>query len=92
VALLTGYGEKFGLAFQVTDDLLDVEGDPAEMGKAAGMDEKRRKATYPALLGVEASRQWARRLVEEAVANLETFGERAAPLRELARYLLVRRY
>ena len=91
VALLTGYGEKFGLAFQVTDDLLDVEGDPAEMGKAAGMDEKHRKATYPALLGLEASRQWARRLVEEAVANLETFGERAAPLRELARYLLVRR-
>ena len=91
VTALTGYGEKFGLAFQVTDDLLDVEGDTAEMGKAAGQDEKRRKATYPALVGLEASRQWAGRLVEEAVAALEPFPDRAAPLRELAQYLLVRR-
>ncbi len=91
VTLLSGYGEKFGLAFQVTDDLLDVEGEAAEMGKAPGMDEKRQKATYPAVLGVEASRQWARKLVEAAVADLELFGERAEPLRELARYLLVRR-
>lgn len=91
VTALTSYGERFGLAFQVTDDLLDVEGDTAEMGKAAGQDEKRRKATYPALLGLEASKQWAGRLVEEAVAELEPFQDRAAPLRELARYLLVRR-
>ena len=91
VTALTGYGEKFGLAFQVTDDLLDVEGDTAEMGKAAGQDEKRHKATYPALVGLEASRQWAQRLVEEAVAELEPFQDRAAPLRELAQYLLVRR-
>ena len=91
VTALTAYGEKFGLAFQVTDDLLDVEGDTAEMGKAAGQDEKRRKATYPALVGLEASRQWAGRLVEEAVAALEPFQDRAAPLRELAQYLLVRR-
>jgi geranylgeranyl diphosphate synthase type II len=91
VALLTSYGEKFGLAFQVTDDVLDVEGEAAEMGKAPGQDEKRRKATYPALLGLEAARAWARRLVEQAVADLESFGERGQPLRELARYLLVRR-
>jgi len=91
VTLLTGYGEKFGLAFQVTDDLLDVEGEAAEMGKATGMDEKRQKATYPALLGVEAAREWARRLVEQAVAELAPFAHRAEPLRELARYLLVRR-
>jgi geranylgeranyl diphosphate synthase type II len=91
VTALTAYGEKFGLAFQVTDDLLDVEGDTAEMGKAAGQDEKRRKATYPALVGLEASRQWAGRLVAEAVAALEPFSDRAAPLRELAQYLLVRR-
>jgi len=88
---LTGYGEKFGLTFQITDDLLDVEGIAAEMGKAPGMDEKRRKATYPAVLGLEATREWARRLVEEAIAGLEPFQERAEPLRELARYLLVRR-
>ena len=91
VAALTAYGEKFGLAFQVTDDLLDVEGTTEEIGKPAGSDEKRHKATYPALLGPEASRQWARRLVEEAVAELEPFKERAEPLRELAQYLLVRR-
>jgi geranylgeranyl diphosphate synthase, type II len=91
VTSLTAYGEKFGLAFQITDDLLDVEGEAAEMGKAPGMDAKRRKATYPAVLGLEATRQWSQRLVADAIAALESFPERAEPLRELARYLLVRR-
>jgi len=91
VAALTSYGEKFGLAFQVTDDLLDVEGEAAEMGKAPGMDAARRKATYPGLLGVEKAREWARLLVDEAVSELKPFGERAEPLRELARFLLSRR-
>lgn len=91
VAALTAYGERFGLAFQITDDLLDVEGEAAEMGKAPGMDEKRQKATYPALLGLEASRLVARRLVSSALAELEPFQKGAEPLRELARYLLVRR-
>ncbi|MHB9074959.1 MAG: polyprenyl synthetase family protein [Desulfobaccales bacterium] len=91
VSALTTYGEKFGLAFQITDDLLDVEGETAEMGKAAGMDEKRQKATYPAVLGLEATRAWSRRLVVEAVASLESFQAKAEPLRELAQYLLVRR-
>ena len=91
VTALTTYGEKFGLAFQITDDLLDVTGETAEMGKAAGMDEKRQKATYPAVLGLEATREWAERLVAEAVAALETFQAKAEPLRELAQYLLVRR-
>jgi len=91
VTSLTGYGEKFGLAFQITDDLLDVEGEAAEMGKTPGMDAKRRKATYPAVLGLEATRQWAQNLVADAIAALESFQSRAEPLRELARYLLVRR-
>jgi geranylgeranyl diphosphate synthase type II len=91
VAALTSYGERFGLAFQITDDLLDVEGTTEEIGKPAGSDEQRQKATYPALVGLEASRQWAQRLVEEAVAEVEPFQDRAAPLRELAQYLLVRR-
>ncbi len=91
VTRLTSYGEKFGLAFQVTDDLLDVEGSAAEMGKATGMDEKHHKATYPALVGLEKARAWARRLVEEAEADLEPLGSGAEPLREIARYLLVRR-
>jgi geranylgeranyl diphosphate synthase type II len=91
VTALTTYGEKFGLAFQITDDLLDVEGETAEMGKAAGMDEKRQKATYPAVLGLEATREWAKRLVAEALAALEPFQAKAEPLRQLAQYLLVRR-
>jgi geranylgeranyl diphosphate synthase type II len=91
VTALTSYGEKFGLAFQVTDDLLDVEGEAAEMGKATGMDAKRRKATYPGMLGLGKAKEWAQRLVDTAVAGLEDFGSRAEPLREIARYLLVRR-
>ncbi len=91
VALITGYGEKFGLAFQITDDLLDVEGEAAEMGKATGMDEKRQKATYPAVLGLEQTREWAQNLVAAAIADLEPLGDRAAPLQEMAGYLLGRR-
>ncbi len=91
VTALTAFGEKFGLVFQITDDLLDVEGEAAEMGKAPGMDEKKGKATYPALLGVEQARKWARALMEEAIAGLAPLGERAEPLREIGRYLLVRR-
>jgi geranylgeranyl diphosphate synthase type II len=91
VTALTAFGEKFGLAFQVTDDLLDVEGEAAEMGKAPGMDAQRRKATYPGLLGLKEAKAWARRLVELAIADLESFGDRAEPLREIAAYLLVRR-
>jgi geranylgeranyl diphosphate synthase type II len=91
VTALTNFGEKFGLAFQITDDLLDIEGEAAEMGKAPGMDEKRRKATYPAVLGLEATREWAKSLVEGGIAALEPLQARAEPLRALARYLLVRR-
>lgn len=88
---LTEFGEKFGLVFQITDDLLDVEGEAAEMGKTPGQDEKRRKATYPALLGAEAARQWATTLMEQAIDGLKDLGERAEPLRAIGRYLLVRR-
>jgi geranylgeranyl diphosphate synthase type II len=91
VTQLTNYGEKFGLAFQITDDILDVEGDAAEMGKAVGADAKHQKATYPSLLGPEQAKTWAKKIVESAVADLTPLGERAAPLQELARYLLVRR-
>jgi geranylgeranyl diphosphate synthase type II len=91
VTQLTSYGEKFGLAFQITDDILDVEGDAAEMGKAVGADAKHQKATYPSLLGPEQAKTWARKVVESAVADLDPLGERAVPLQELARYLLVRR-
>jgi geranylgeranyl diphosphate synthase type II len=91
VEALTKYGEKFGLIFQITDDLLDVEGESGEMGKPTGMDAVRQKATYPAVLGVTGAKDQARRLVDEALLDLQSFGEAAEPLRQLAKYLLIRR-
>ena len=84
---LTTYGGHVGLAFQIVDDILDVEGDTADLGKTAGADEERAKATYPALLGLEASRERARAETDAAVAALDCFGAAADPLRTLARYI-----
>ena len=77
-------------AFQVVDDLLDVEGTEAELGKTPGGDAARHQPTFPALLGVEASRQEASALIERAVASLEPFGAAADPLRGLADFVLAR--
>jgi geranylgeranyl diphosphate synthase type II len=90
-ARLKRYGHHFGLAFQITDDLLDIEGDAVEMGKQPGSDVARNKKTYPALLGLARSKESAREHVEQALCQLEPFGAAAEPLRALARYLLVRR-
>lgn len=87
---LSRFGEKLGLAFQIVDDILDVRSSTARLGKVAHKDTRRRKATYPSVHGVEESRQLANTLVEEACAELKTFGPRGAPLREIARYLLTR--
>jgi geranylgeranyl diphosphate synthase type II len=91
VEALTKYGKKFGLIFQITDDLLDVEGESGEMGKPTGMDAVRQKATYPAVLGVTGAKDQARRLVAAALLDLQSFGDAAEPLRHLAQYLLTRR-
>ena len=88
---LKTYGHHFGLAFQITDDLLDVEGDPALMGKTPGTDAAKNKMTYPALLGIAQSREAAREHVESALEALLSFGESAGPLRAIARYLLERK-
>jgi geranylgeranyl diphosphate synthase type II len=88
---LTRYGLQIGLAFQIIDDLLNVEGTVEQLGKAAGSDAARNKATYPALFGVEKTRAKAREAVQEALAALDGFDERAAVLRELARYILSRK-
>jgi geranylgeranyl pyrophosphate synthase len=75
------------LGFQIIDDILDVEGDPEETGKATGRDRHLGKATYPALFGVESSRQRAGELIAEAVQGLAEFGEEADLLRGLARFI-----
>ncbi len=84
-------GRRLGLAFQIVDDILDVEGSLAELGKTAGSDTRKQKATYPALHGVEASRRRARALIDEAKTRLQPLGERAEPIRALADYIFERR-
>ena len=85
------FGESIGLAFQVVDDILDLEESSATLGKTAGKDQSQKKATYPALYGIEKSRETARGLVEHAHQELAHYGERAARLRELADFLVARR-
>ena len=89
--MLKTYARNIGLAFQVTDDILNVEGNPKEMGKAVGTDELREKSTYPAILGLETSRQFAKNLVEKALQALEIFDKKAEPLRGLATYIIDRK-
>jgi len=88
---LTRYGENIGLVFQIIDDILDIEGDPKELGKSAGLDKRKMKMTYPSLFGVEGSRQKAQNLISEAINALHIFSSEADPLREIARYLIKRR-
>jgi geranylgeranyl diphosphate synthase type II len=88
---LTRYGMQAGLAFQIIDDLLNVEGTEEQLGKAAGSDAARNKATYPALFGVEKSKAKAQEALQEALKALDGFDERADILRDLARYILSRK-
>lgn len=87
---LDGYGRCLGLAFQIVDDLLDVEGDAEQTGKRVGKDAARGKLTYPGFLGVAESRRRAERLGREACEQLQPLGDAAAPLRELVSFVLKR--
>jgi farnesyl diphosphate synthase len=87
---LKAYARDLGLAFQIADDLLDVEGDSALVGKALQKDSDSGKATFVSLLGVERARQQARMLVDQAVGHLSAFGAEADVLRDLARYAIER--
>jgi geranylgeranyl diphosphate synthase type II len=91
LAAMTRYGEAIGLAFQIADDILDIEGTTEEIGKDAGSDEARGKATYPAVLGLAESKRRAAELVELALESLAGFDEKAEPLREIARYVVFRK-
>jgi len=89
-AALDAYGKAAGLAFQVADDILDIVGDQAELGKDVGSDQSRGKATYPALLGLDRARNYAQELKDRALQALEPLGEAATPLREIACYIVDR--
>jgi geranylgeranyl diphosphate synthase type II len=91
VAKLRAFGLAIGLAFQIVDDVLDVTQTSEQLGKTAGKDTASEKATYPALFGIEASVRKADALVSEGFSELESFGERAEPLKELARFLVERK-
>ena len=91
IQALSRYGESLGLAFQIVDDILDLTGDERELGKPVGSDERRGKATYPGLVGLEEARRAAEREVEKALSALERFGPEADPLRALARFVLTRK-
>ena len=91
VAALARYGRAVGLAFQIADDILDIEGDTELLGKTTGADEARGKVTYPAAVGLERSRQAANDMVTDALVALEGFDDKANPLRSLARYIITRK-
>lgn len=89
---LSRYAENIGLAFQIADDILNVEGDPEILGKATGSDAANDKMTFPAIIGLEQSKQYARKLLDEAIHILGPFDDRAEPLRQIAIYIINRNY
>lgn len=84
------YGEKIGLAFQIADDILDIEGSEDKLGKPIGSDIRNEKTTYPSLYGLEKSKELAGQAVDDAVAALSIFDEKAEPLRAIAQYIVDR--
>ena len=88
--IMTRFGARLGLVFQIVDDILDVTSSSEVLGKTAGKDEKVQKATYPALYGIEASKQKAQALIDSALGDIDGFAAEADVLRELARYFISR--
>jgi farnesyl diphosphate synthase len=87
---LDRYAKCLGLAFQIRDDILDVVGETAVIGKTRGKDQAQQKATYPALMGLEGARQAGAALIADAVESLAPFGADADPLRWVAEYMVER--
>jgi geranylgeranyl diphosphate synthase type II len=91
VAKLREFGQKVGLAFQIVDDVLDVTQSSEQLGKTAGKDTAVEKATYPALFGIDASLKRADELIANGCAALDSFGDSASTLKDLARFLVQRK-
>ncbi|MBI3815714.1 MAG: polyprenyl synthetase family protein [Nitrospinae bacterium] len=89
---LTKYGENIGLAFQVVDDILDVEGESEVMGKTTGSDERMKKITYPSVFGLAESKKIAGRLIDNSIKSLEMFGEKGEILKDISEYIIARRF
>ena len=85
------YGQQIGLAFQITDDILNLEGDRRLMGKGTGSDKEKEKMTYPSVFGAAESKKIQKQLIENAIDSLKQFDTRADPLRDLARYIINRK-
>ncbi len=92
ITKLSRYAQNIGLAFQIIDDILDITATDEELGKTAGKDLQAQKATYPSLWGIEKSRIQAQNLIDDAIAQLTTYGEKAEPLREIANYIITRKH
>jgi geranylgeranyl diphosphate synthase type II len=92
ISRLRIFGENAGLAFQIVDDVLDMTQSSAELGKTAGKDTASIKATWPAVYGIDQSLRDAKELIADAFAALAPFGEKAAPLKSLAQYLVERKH
>jgi geranylgeranyl diphosphate synthase type II len=91
IEAVTSYGQKIGLAFQISDDILDIDGDTQAMGKRHGADKQKRKITYPSVVGVKKARTIRAELIEKAIESLHAFGNSAEPLRQIARYIIKRK-
>jgi len=87
---LTSFGRRVGLAFQVVDDILDEESTTEQLGKDAGSDRENGKATFPAICGIEQSRQYAQQLIDQACSDIEFLGKKGELLNDLARYIITR--
>lgn len=87
---LTRYAQNIGLAFQIVDDILDITATQEELGKTAGKDLQAQKATYPSLWGLEESQRQAYQLIQAAIAELDSFGEKALPLKAIAEFITSR--
>lgn len=92
LAILDQYARCIGLAFQVQDDIIDVESDTSISGKQQGADSARDKPTYPAMLGLDGAHALAHSLCEQAISTLEPFGDNAERLRQVARYIVERQF